>query len=213
MRRSRGRDRKRARSNAGPRLRWKRWLIATLVAPPLAFGTGYAVAAYVIFPAVAEEPTGLVAVPRLHGSTREEAERELTGLGLAIESVVEYPHQTARAGTVIAQSPLPGQRLQPGAAVRLAVSSGRPQLQVPDLVGLPYETAARVAEQLGFTVNRRDEAAPGTTGLVFRSEPAPGTQRELPAAITLFVVAAPDAAAPELTAPGAVPDSTVAERL
>lgn len=206
MRRSRGKGRSRARGRSPrPRLRWSRWLIAALIALPLAFGTGYALAALVIFPAAVEEPTGLVPMPRLSGSTREEAVRELSALGLTVESVNEYPHQTARAGTVTAQSPLPGQLLHPGAAVKLAISSGRPQLPVPDLIGLPYENAARVAEQLGFTVNRIEEPADGTAGLVFRSEPAPGTQRELPATITLFVVAPPDTLAPELPAPESWP--------
>src|SRR5690606_32707012 len=135
MRRRRGKGRGRGRTGGGarPRPRWRRWLIAALVAPPPAFGTGYAGAAPGPFPAAEEEPTGLVPMPRLSGNTRAEAERVLTDLGLAIESVAEYPHQAAREGTVIAQSPLPGQLLHPGAAVKLAVSAGRPQLPIPDL--------------------------------------------------------------------------------
>lgn len=209
MRRRRGRNHR--QPSGGRRqqrsIRWGRWLTAALVALPLAFGTGYGIAALVIFPPAAEEITDLVPMPRLSGNTRAEAEREIEALGLTIESVTELPHQTARAGTITAQSPLPGQLLHPGAPVRFAISSGRPQLPVPDLIGLPYDNAAAVAEKLGFTVNRLDEQVPGTTGLVLRSEPAPGTPRELPATITLIVVASPDTMMPGSPLPEPLPDT------
>lgn len=208
MRRSRGRNRSQPHGGRRPQrpLRWGRWLIAALIALPLAFGTGYAIAALVIFPAAAEEANDLVPMPKLSGNTRAEAEREIQALGLTIESVTELPHQSAPAGTVTAQSPLPGQLLHAGAPVRFAISAGRPQLPVPDLVGLPFDNAAAVAERLGFTINRRDEQVPGTAGVVLRIEPAPGTPRELPAAITFFVVAPPDTTEPGLPLPDAIPE-------
>lgn len=208
-RRTRGRRGEGGGRRQGPRLRWGRWLIATLIALPLAFGAGYAVAALVLFPSTVEEPTDLVPMPRLLGATRIDAEREVMELGLTVEEVSELPNPTAPRGAVTAQTPLPGQLLQPGAGVRIGVSSGPPQARVPDLAGLPYENAARVAEALGFTVNRLEGQLPGTPGLVHRVEPEPGTPRELPATITLIVVAQPIIPELELPEMGAEPDSPV----
>jgi serine/threonine-protein kinase len=156
------------------------------------------IAALILFPAAEQAAEELVAVPRLTGRPHADVERDLEALGLTIESTTELPHPFEPAGTVTAQSPVPGQRLHAGAGVRLAVSTGRPQLQVPDLIGLPYRDAASLAEALGFTVNRREEAAPGAVGAVIKVEPAPGTPRELPATIVL-VVTAPPAPAPDET--------------
>lgn len=201
MRRSRGRTRRQTSTGQTPRrrLRWGRWFLATLITLPVAFGSGYAVAALILFPVGDQASDELVAVPRLTGRDRADAERELGALGLTIEGASELPHPLEPAGTVIAQSPLAGQRLHAGAAVRLAISTGRPQLRIPDLIGLPYRDAASLAESLGFTVNRREETGTGAADLVLRVEPAPGTTRELPATIVLIVTAPPQ---PEPMAPG-----------
>lgn len=196
MRRRRGHDRRPTPTGQGPRrrLRWGRWLLATLLILPATFGSGYAVAALYLFPVTAQAADDLVAVPQLVGQHRDAVARELEALGLTVEGTTELPHPMEPAGTVIAQSPVPGQRLRPGAAVQLAISAGRPQLPVPDLIGLPYRDAAALAERLGFTVNRRAEPAAGAVDVVTRSEPAPGTTRELPATIVLVVTAPPEPA-------------------
>lgn len=197
MRRRRGQTRRSAPSSQGPRrrLRWGRWLLATLIVLPLAFGTGYAVAALVVFPVADRVSDDHVTMPQLVGHERAEAGRQLEELGLSLAETTELPHPFEPAGKVIAQSPVPGQRLEPGATVQLAISSGRPQLPIPDLIGLPYRDAAALAERLGFTVNRSEEPGTGAVDVVTRIEPAPGTMRELPATIVLVVTAPPE---PEL---------------
>jgi serine/threonine-protein kinase len=111
------------------------------------------------------------------------------------------PHLIEPAGTVTAQSPLPGQRLHAGASVQVAISTGRPQLPVPDLIGLPYTVAAPLAEGFGFTINRREEPDDGATGVVLRIEPRQGTMRELPATITMVVSIAREPDPAEFEAP------------
>jgi serine/threonine-protein kinase len=200
MRRRHGHDRRPTYGGQTPRrrLRWGRWILATLIIIPFAFGTGYAVAALVVFPVVERDADELVAVPQLVGRDRAEAEHALETLGLTLAGTAELPHPFEPAGKVTAQSPIPGQRLQPGAAVQLAISAGRPHLPVPDLIGLPYRDAAALAESLGFTVNRREVPAPGAVGIVTRVEPAPGTMRELPTTIVLLVTAQPEIVVPDL---------------
>lgn len=206
MRRRRSRTRT-ARSYMGGaprrRLRWGRWIVTTLILLPACFGVGYAAAALVLFPPSEQALDELIATPRLTGRSIDEIDRELRESGLTIADRTELPHPFEPAGTVIAQSPVPGQLLQPGAGVTVAVSTGRPQLPVPDLVGLPYQNAAAVAERLGFTVNRREERGTGPAGVVTRIEPAPGTSQQLPATIVLIVTAEPEPEPEPETLPGA----------
>jgi len=201
MRRRRGR---RGRGGKGrdqttrKRLRWGRWILSILILLPLSFGTGYGLATIVLFPISETAANDLVVIPELIDRPLVEVERELAELGLELEETTELPHPIEEEGVVIAQSPVPGQRISPGAGVRLAVSMGRARLQVPDLVGLSYETAASLAEDLGFTIMRREEEGPGTDDLVVRVEPTPGTMTELPATIVLVVNVIPEIELPEI---------------
>lgn len=185
------------------RVRWAAVALAALLA---CFGTGYALAVYVIFPAPGEAGTG-TPVPELVGRRLAEAERELEARGLTVAEVVPIPHPRAPEGEVIAQSPLPGQWLRPGGAVRLGVSAGKPRNRVPEVTGLTAENAAAMLERAGFEVRRREELAPVEKGRVVRTEPAGGTVLELPAQVRLIVSAGPGT--PILPDPGEpAPDST-----
>ena len=64
-----------------------------------------------------------VPVPRLDGSTLEEATRTLEGLGLLV--AVEYqPNEAVPTGTVFGQRPVAGSKLEVGTEVTLVVSDG-----------------------------------------------------------------------------------------
>jgi beta-lactam-binding protein with PASTA domain len=166
--------------------------VGALVASTLCFGTGYLIAAHALFPAAESAAADLIAVPRLAGRPQADAERELRALGLQVGDVVEVASASEPAGVVVAQSPLATQQLHRRGVVQLAVSSGRARVLVPDLAGLPAADAATLAEGLGFSIERREEPVVGVpAGTVVRVEPLPGTARELPASLTLFVSAPP----------------------
>lgn len=195
--------RRRRSANAKESLtRWIRWIGAGLVAILVSFGTGYAVAAYVIFPAPEITRDGTIPVPQLVGRSLSDAERELRAVGLTLEETTELTHPTGQPGVVIAQTPVAGQELRSGGGVKVAVSAGRARVTVPDVVGLPADDATRLAQEFGFTVNRREEPGNGPAGVVLRTDPGPGTERELPAAITLFVRHVPP---PEASPAGSLP--------
>lgn len=193
LRRSRKLDRKpqRPAARSAPSLRWSRWLLAGLIALVVSFGVGYGVAVWALFP-VPDVATGdATPMPRLVGLELTEAQQRIEALGLAVGGITWLPHSRESAGRVIAQAPLPDQQLMPGGEVRLAVSSGRAQAMVPDIIGLPYATAEELARRLGFEVNRVTETAPGPEGLVLRIMPRPGTERVLPSSLTLVVSESP----------------------
>jgi hypothetical protein len=169
--------------------RWKFW-IAALLALALPFGIGYAVAVRVLFPPPAVVEAG-IPVPRLVGQSLEAAQRSVVEAGLGAIETSELPSLTATVGTVIAQSPLPGQQLRPSAPVRVAVSAGLPRVLVPDVLGFPVERAASLLVRLGFEVQRTDSVSAADAGRVIDINPAPGSRIALPARIAIVVSLGP----------------------
>lgn len=170
---------------SGQRRIWP-WVIAALLLP---FAVGYAVAALVLFPprAEAEGLPGGVPVPELAGGTAGDAERELAELGLTLLEATELPHPEAEPGAIIAQDPLPGQHLRPGAGVRVAVSSGPPRARIPDVAGFPLERARELLQRLGFEVASVERPSETPTGRVIGIAPEPGSEHRLPATVTVVV--------------------------
>jgi len=165
---------------------WRVWaplLAGATIAP---FVMGYLLAVFVLFPAPPVAAGG-IPVPDLVGRTEQEATRQLAGLGLGPAEATRLPHPTRASGQVIAQSPLPGQQLRPGKAVRVAVSTGVPRAVVPDVVGFAEGRAAGLLQRLGFQVAREIEDSADPIGRVTRTDPSAGQNLALPARITIFV--------------------------
>lgn len=175
-----------ARETGGRRFSVWRWLLAGLIAVVVAFGAGYLVATLVLFPqpALAGDE---IAVPDLIGMPVADAREQLETRNLRLGEVRSMAHPSTPVDVVIAQAPLSDQRLKPGAAVRIAVSSGPASIVVPDLEGLPFESARELAVRVGFSVTRRDEMDPAPAGVILRTQPAAGTSVEAPAELTLVV--------------------------
>ncbi|MFO7259853.1 MAG: PASTA domain-containing protein [bacterium] len=209
IRRRSGRSAGSAPRGGTPRGAVARWLGAALLVALAAFGTGYAVAARVLFPPPPETDAG-VAVPSLIGRSADEARRELRDRGLEVAEVIELPHPDRPAGVVIAQTPLAGQRLRPGGRVSLGVSSGPPRARVPDVRGLLAERAAALVVVAGFEVEQRWEESESPVGTVIGIEPAPGTEVIVPAPLTLLVSSGPPALPDDTLLPDLVPPDTLA---
>ena len=155
------------------------------------FGAGYLLATQVFFPRPDTAGRG-VEVPELHGATMAEAEATLRGLDLLVGDITAMKSMATEAGRVLAQDPVPGQQLLPGAEVSLGVSAGRPQLRVPPVVGLGAGTARELLETLGFNVVvQQTRSAEFPAGVVARADPVAGTPRPLPAQVTLVVSTGP----------------------
>jgi serine/threonine-protein kinase len=128
-----------------------------------------------------------VAVPKLTGLTRADAEAQLQELGLTAK--VAEQESAKEAGTVIAQDPAAGTTVDKGAEVGVTVAKARPQ--VPD-VSTDNPTQADAEKELtdaGFKVNVQQDpsAPPEFAGLVVKQDPAPGEQRSTGATVTITV--------------------------
>jgi serine/threonine-protein kinase len=140
---------------------------------------------------VSTGPAG-VAVPKLVGLQRDEAEAQLEAAGLRAE--VTEQETTQPAGTVMQQDPSSGTRVDRGATVRLTVAKERPE--VPDVTGSTAEEATATLEQAGFKVQTRERDDPTQVGNVVDQNPDAGTRRSTGATITIFVGRDPGAATP-----------------
>ena len=75
-----------------------------------------------------------VTVPDVTGLTRESAEARLRDEGLEVSA--EEQESDVAEGDVISQNPSAGTSVTRGATVTIVVSTGRPQVDVPDVVGM-----------------------------------------------------------------------------
>ena len=80
-----------------------------------------------------------VAVPNVVGLTQAAATSAITGATLTVGTVTTASSTTVPSGSVISQSPVSGTQVNTGSAVSLVVSSGPPQVAVPNVVGLTQD--------------------------------------------------------------------------
>jgi serine/threonine-protein kinase len=123
---------------------------------------------------VVSDGPGEVAVPSVQGLTRAQAVRELTQADLRV-TPTERPSDRFDAGIAIGTSPREGTDVQRRSRVRLFVSSGPKQIDVPNLVGLSLDSATSRLDDLGLTyrVTREDSDRPEDE--VIAQDPGSGT--------------------------------------
>ena len=95
------------------------------------------------------DPVDQVRLENLVGMTQEEAEQTLEDAGLEPEIETEES-EDAESGTVLAQNPGQGERVDVGSTVTLTVSTGIGQTQVPDLAGMSEDDAQGALEDAGL---------------------------------------------------------------
>lgn len=133
----------------------------------------------------------VVSVPDVRHRSEGEARRLASRSGLELEVGTSIPHPSAPAGSVLAQEPLPGHEVQPGAALRVILSAGRAHLTMPQLSGRRLEQARQVLEAMGIEVLVEQAADPAPAGQVIDVQPAAGSAIELPATARLTVSTGP----------------------
>jgi len=151
------------------------------------------------------DETPLITVPTLIGLSREAAALLLTRAGLKLGA--QTPQVAgARPGTVLAQSPLPGDEIAAEVPVDLTIATP-PPVQVPDLTALSPEVAAKRLEESGLVLGKTVDAPRGTAGVVGSvalQSVKPGTEVPPGTAIDLQLVPPPPPPPPSRTV--VVPD-------
>ncbi|MBG6083694.1 Stk1 family PASTA domain-containing Ser/Thr kinase [Zhihengliuella flava] len=125
-----------------------------------------------------------VDVPDVTGLSAEDAENQLTSLGLTGEVAGEEHSTEVAEGLIIAQSPSSGQ-VERGGTVSYTVSLGPRMVEVPRVTGRQLEEAKRLLEEAGFVV----EVTEGTFGIIFNTVATqdPGRGELLPEGSTVTI--------------------------
>jgi serine/threonine-protein kinase len=96
-----------------------------------------------------------VQVPSVVGQSRDAAVAALTNAGLEASPVVDVP-SSKPTGTVTGQEPQGGLMVVRGSRVRINVSSGPAEVDVPSVIGLNFDDASAALQNNGFAVARKN---------------------------------------------------------
>ena len=120
------------------------------------------------------DKAGDIPVPQLTGKTYEEAEKELSALGLKAERI-EEESDSVDEGTVIRQSPSKGTKVTENSSVLLHVSSGKKEGKtVPYVVGESLSTARKLIAAEGLKISITEQISDKTPGTVLSQQPSEG---------------------------------------
>jgi beta-lactam-binding protein with PASTA domain len=134
-----------------------------------------------------------VEVPDLAGSFLDDAQRRLTEIGLVLGDVGKEESDAAE-GSVLAQTPGAGERVERGTAVAVTIAVARPQtVTVPDVRGLTVKKAKAVlgAAQLVIEVKGIRPVAGVVPDTVVAQDPEAGATAP-PGSVVFVVLAAAD---------------------
>ena len=117
-----------------------------------------------------------VTVPDVTGLTRASAEARLQDEGLEVSA--DEQESDEPEGDVISQSPAGGTKVARGETVTIVVSTGRPKIDVPDVVGMSEERARAQLTSAGLTVARQERTVtdPAQDGVVVEQRPGAGSE-------------------------------------
>jgi beta-lactam-binding protein with PASTA domain/predicted Ser/Thr protein kinase len=129
---------------------------------------------------------GEVTVPSVSGLTQAQAVRELRKEDLRA-TPTQRPSATVDEGIAIGTAPREGTTVQRRSNVRLFVSSGPEQVEVPDLVGLSLDSATKRLDDLGLTYRMVREPSDQPEDEVIAQDPGSGTSLDPGGRVTLTV--------------------------
>jgi beta-lactam-binding protein with PASTA domain/tRNA A-37 threonylcarbamoyl transferase component Bud32 len=93
-----------------------------------------------------------VPVPTVVGMTQQQAEATIKAAGLVVGDVTTEANDTIEKGRVISQSPDADASVAPDSAVAFVVSGGKPDVQIPDVIGDNKDSARDQLTALGLKV-------------------------------------------------------------
>ncbi|PYR33742.1 MAG: hypothetical protein DMF93_24630, partial [Acidobacteria bacterium] len=121
--------------------------------------------------------------------TQAAATSAITGANLVVGAVTQSSSTTVPAGSVISESPVGGTSVAIDSTVALVVSSGPPQVTVPNVVGLTQAAATTAITGADLVVGAVTQSSSATVpaGSVITQSPAAGASVATGSAIALVV--------------------------
>ena len=156
--------------DAPPRRRsvWP-WLLALLLL------AGALVGGWYVYQSIQDQlsATEAVTVPDVEGIRESLAVQQIRDAGLEA-NVRRQPNADVPRGIVASQDPEPPQRADRGTFVTIIVSSGKPKVTVPDVVGDDRDDAVVELRDAGLTPNVVEVNSPQDPGTVLATAPKAG---------------------------------------
>jgi eukaryotic-like serine/threonine-protein kinase len=138
---------------------------------------------------------GNTTVPSVSFLSERAARRAIKQAQLNIEQVRSESSDTIPAGDATRTDPGSGTSLQVGGAVTLFVSSGRPQVNVPDVTGQPQSAATSTLKNAGLSVSTSIQTSTTVTpGDVISQSPAGGSSAAPNSNVNIVIAKAPTTA-------------------
>ena len=146
------------------------WLLAVL------FAIGAGIGGWLLYNQISEQLSSSkpVAVGYYVGLRRPDAVAKIHDAGLRVKTIGNASPRVP-AGFVTAQDPDAGTRLNKGSQVTLTVSTGKPKVEVPDVVGESSTDAVARLTDAGLRVKAVDINSPKEAGTVTAQDPPGGT--------------------------------------
>jgi serine/threonine-protein kinase len=188
-----------AEPDEGNRRVWLGVLIGALVL--LILGGG----AYLLAQSLlGDDPAPLVTVPDVVGEQFEDANRELTALGLDVVDPVERVDANAQPGEVLEQSLAPNERVDEGTEIELTIAKAPRTFPVPDLTGATVDEAAALLAEQGLQLGNRSEQSSDEfdEGQIITQDPLPNEEVERGTPVDVVVSTGPeitDVTVPDIT--------------
>lgn len=114
-----------------------------------------------------------VSVPDVAGQSLSQTKQALASAGLVLGRIAKASDANVKAGLVLSLGASESGTAQRGDAIDLIVSTGRPAVPMPKLVGLSGDAAVAAAGSLDLKIALRPDGV--GSGIVYRQDPRPGT--------------------------------------
>jgi serine/threonine-protein kinase len=144
-------------------------------------------------------------VPNAVGLTQSDARSQLVEAGFTVTTAQVFSEQPS--GEVVAQDPAAGEKVAPGTKVRLNVSKGSGEVDVPSVVGATLDDARSDLEAQGFKSSVTRVASDQPVDTVVAQSPSGGTAPK-GATVRLSVSEGPPADTTETTTITTAPAAT-----
>jgi eukaryotic-like serine/threonine-protein kinase len=143
---------------------------------------------------------GTAKIPTVGGLSRADARARLQNAGFEIRDD-DAKSDTVPSGDAIRTRPKSGTTLEKGQTVTLVLSSGKPQVSVPDVTGQSFDQASQELTSAGFKVQRNDQvSASEDPGTVLKQNPGAGAKVDKGSTVQVAVAKQPqDVEVPDVT--------------
>ncbi|MFB7971737.1 Stk1 family PASTA domain-containing Ser/Thr kinase [Streptomyces rubiginosohelvolus] len=128
-----------------------------------------------------------VKAPNLVGSTLEEAQTLASRTGVTVTKGADEPCEQQEKGQICSQDPSADAMMDKDGTVTVVVSSGAPQIEVPNVLEKSVDGAREVLEGDGFSVNVTTAESDEPEGTVIKQNPKGGQKADEESEVTITI--------------------------